>query len=561
MQRAILTLTYLLLMAISTVAQSTANPKVRNETNEETCVVSGIVTRKEDGAPLKSATVQLENSEDREHTIATKTTLDGHFELHKVPAGQYRIKVTRNGYAPQEFGQKRSGDPGAKFVLRPGQQRTDLIFKLSRAGVITGRIFDDDGEPMPGALVFALRQKYREGRREYTIEQETITNDLGEYRLFALSSGSYFVSSQVEMWNRVVGDREFSGTDKNSGEKGYTKFYYPSATDVSKATSIQVKEGEEIPSVDILMKEVPVYRVRGKIVNSISQKSAAQAQLEVARRNGKVEWDLASLQPSVKADGAFEIPELAPGEYTVIGYWIDEGKLYSVQEDFEIANADVEGLTLFVGTGVNIPGRIDWEGKPSLSGAEVTVNLEPLQGGFGWQGLGRVNDLQQFTIKEVPQGVFRLRVMGLSKDCYVKEVRQGETVLSDNTIRVKGAVSPIDITVSSRGAKVGGTVTNEESLPVPGVWVVAVPEAAERKRHERFASVNTDQYGHFELRGLAPGTYKLFSWDQVEPGAWEDEDFLKAYEDKGVTLQLVDGDAKAADLNSIQMKNAAANPE
>ncbi len=88
-------------------------------------MVSGVVTRKGDGAPLKNATVQLVNGEDRDHKIAAKTGVDGRFELRNVPAGQYKIIVSRNGYVQCEYGQKKPNDPGATFTLRSGQVMSD----------------------------------------------------------------------------------------------------------------------------------------------------------------------------------------------------------------------------------------------------------------------------------------------------------------------------------------------------------------------------------------------------------------------------------------------------
>jgi hypothetical protein len=87
--------------------------------------------------------------------------------------------------------------------------------------------------------------------------------------------------------------------------------------------------------------------------------------------------------------------------------------------------------------------------------------------------------------------------------------------------------------------------------------VVAVPEEAKRKQHYLFKSITTDQYGHFDLGGLAPGKYNLFSWDGVEQGEWEDTDFLKDSEDKGVTIDLKGSDRKAIELKLIQLKSTA----
>ena len=40
----------------------------------------------------------------------------------------------------------------------------------------------------------------------------------------------------------------------------------------------------------------------------------------------------------------------------------------------------------------------------------------------------------------------------------------------------------------------------------------------------------------------------MFSWDGVEQDEWEDTDFLKECEEKGVTIDLKDSDAKAIEL-------------
>jgi len=59
-------------------------------------------------------------------------------------------------------------------------------------------------------------------------------------------------------------------------------------------------------------------------------------------------------------------------------------------------------------------------------------------------------------------------------------------------------------------------VTNEESLPVAGAWVVTVPEEPKRKQHFLFKPITTDRYGSLVLHGLVAGKYKFFSWEGVE---------------------------------------------
>lgn len=146
-------------------AQTPPNPTVQPKTDEETCTVSGTVFRKADGVPLKNASVQLLMDNDRDHAIATRSTLDGKFLLQNLPCEKYSMMVSRNGYVTSKYGQKKPSDPGTRFSLRPGQKMEGLVFYLDRAAVITGRLFDEDGEPMPGVTVTALRQGFLQDRK------------------------------------------------------------------------------------------------------------------------------------------------------------------------------------------------------------------------------------------------------------------------------------------------------------------------------------------------------------------------------------------------------------
>jgi hypothetical protein len=228
--------------------------------------------------------------------------------------------------------------------------------------------------------------------------------------------------------------------------------------------------------------------------------------------------------------------------------------MHVTQQDFIVGNADVEGLTLTIGEGVNIPGRVTWDGAPRVERqgfviAAISTENEPFPG-----TRAEVDENNQFMLKDVHDGEFRLDAWGISKDCYIKEVRYSESIVPDVTIRVaKGAVGPLEITLSSRGAHVQGTVLNEDTLPAVGAWAVAIPD--KKTRHASY-SANTDQYGHFEVRGLPPGKYKLFSWTGLQQGAWEDPEFLKEQEAKATVIEVNEGDTKTVELKLIPVKEA-----
>jgi protocatechuate 3,4-dioxygenase beta subunit len=489
------------------------------------------------------------------HSVAVVTDEAGRFELKGLDPGHYRLTASRLGYVVSEYGQRKANDPGAVLTLRAGQEMKDLLFRLVPAAIIAGRILDDDSEPLPGVTVSALREVYSEGKRSLATATTAETNDLGEYRLYGLAPGRYFVSAVFPQWSRF-GDANGS-EDTAASSQGYAKIYFPGTPEAAKAISFSVKAGEEIPSVEMLMQQVVVYRIRGHVYNQITHKPGTNTTVVLTARNQNHEWDSGYKQADVqKQDGSFEIPEITPGSYVLTAMWFDEGQIYSTTLPIEVGKADVEGIAVTIGQGVNISGQIVWEGKPRLERDELTVTAVPVGLNFVFQGGARVSQGDSFVLRNVGDGTYHAELAGESKDCYIKDVRYaGSSVIDDGFTVVRGAAASLEISISPNGASVKGAVSDANGLPVAGVWVVLVPSAPRRGRHRLYKKQTTDQYGHFELRGIEPGDYMLFSWDEVEDGAWEDADFLKPFEEKGQKVAVQEGDSKGINLTTIVISN------
>jgi protocatechuate 3,4-dioxygenase beta subunit len=566
-QAAVLVTTLILGLAVSeTAARGQARAAEGGKTastgvgtvkeKETTCRVSGMVVRLSDGMPLKNATVQLENEEDHEHTIATKTGADGRFALKNVPPARYKLKIRRNGYVDWEYGQRKPSDPGAAFTLAAGEERRGLLFKLIPGAVISGRIFDEDGEAFPNAVVMASREVYVEGKRKLQSRVSARTDDLGQYRVFALDPGRYLVSAISPDFEDTAGDRDFAEESQKKGETGYARTYYPGTADSGKSSPILLKEGEEAPGVDIQLKQTAVYRVSGKIYNAITHKGALDAYVGLLPAKKSMDWDFNYGGQIKKTDGSFELARVIPGPYRLIAFWSDQGKAYSTQERVEVGESDISGLQLTIGTGATVTGRVHWDGKPSLDRDALTVVLQRTEMAFAIDSPARVDTNQHFTLQDIGDGDYDVVVQGMSKDCYISDVEYGGTHSADNSISVsKGGGATLEVTISSRGARVQGAVTDKDGLPAPGVWVVAVPEGAHRTNYKLFKAQTTDQYGKYDLRGLIPGSYKIFSWTGIEPGEWQDPDFLQPQESKGELLDVKDDDIKMVSLKVIERKS------
>jgi hypothetical protein len=43
------------------------------------------------------------------------------------------------------------------------------------------------------------------------------------------------------------------------------------------------------------------------------------------------------------------------------------------------------------------------------------------------------------------------------------------------------------------------------------------------------------------MHGLTPGDYRLFAWEDIQTGAWEDPDFMRPYEGRGTPAHVNEG--------------------
>jgi hypothetical protein len=208
---------------------------------------------------------------------------------------------------------------------------------------------------------------------------------------------------------------------------------------------------------------------------------------------------------------------------------------HSARATVDVDNTNVDDVRVNVGAGINLTGRILVEGRESLDVSEVQLYLNDPEQPFNSTVAAVVKADGSLTIENVPEGTFQFGVWEQPPDFYLKSATSnGENILEKGlTVGAGSARGPLEIVLSSAGARIDGTVTDENDLPSAGALVALVPEGERRHQFRLFKDATTDQYGQFSLRGVAPGTYKRFSWKEVQENAWEDPDFLATFEGEG----------------------------
>jgi len=215
----------------------------------------------------------------------------------------------------------------------------------------------------------------------------------------------------------------------------------------------------------------------------------------------------------------------------------------SVSVPVVVERADVEGLRVAVGACPTAEGRVTVEGdakgdpKPGLAGAIVDFE-------HGDRNAQLRADGSFATSLSSGPGNIDLSRITKEKGLYVKSIRSGnQDLLRNGFVAEASGRIELEIVLASDGGKLDGTVSDKDDKPVVGATIVLIPnDPALRTRPDFVRDATTDHAGHFELKNIAPGDYKLFAWDDIEESSWFDPDFLKDFEAKGqpVTVKVND---------------------
>jgi hypothetical protein len=634
------TLVPIFLLLTSIGSAQTLPPSPQNGQGPK-ATVSGAVTRISTGTPIFRATVTLTRVNTPANPLTpqgaqpaaqqpnqaqaqlqqpaniTVTTDDqGKFQFNDVDAGSYRLSAARNGFARQEYGQRALNRPGTVLNLRAGQQMTDVAFKLTPAATISGRVMDSNGEPLTGVTVQALRSTFdASGKRTLQATSSARTNDLGEYRLYWINPGRYFVSANPAKSGLDLLSAEVSrsagaaspeqaqaasaaasifGTGSNPNEVADTSFsmtFYPGTTDATRSVAIDLQPGQEIRAVDFTLARQQRVKISGRVMDADSGKPPQVATVTVSPRDttGATTSSPLDVLIGLNPSGARYNP--ATGEFVIQGvatgsYWLQViapsqsalqaaggpnaaapanpadalnmlASINTARMSIEVGNNDVENVSITVSSGISIPGRIRLEGTPSSGNglAGVTVGL---------QGTGAISILSMlagggqrpgadgtFSIPRITAGEYRLVVNGLGNAMYIKEAHLGQLDVLQPGFTINPPMNgTLEITLGSNPGQVTGTVSDPTTRPVSGIQAVLIPDQ-NRTRQDLYKTALTDQEGRFTIRGVTPGDYRVFAWEDIEPFSYFDTAILSQYEQQGKLVHIPEAASANVDVKII----------
>jgi len=510
------------------------------------------------GEPLRKATLRLEAyyADRGSNPISYTDTTDGagKFVFEGVLPGRYILTAGRAGFLPQKYGARgaTNGSPGSVLTLAAGQSMKDLDFKLIPQGVITGRVTDADGDPMPGIQVFAMQTYRTRGKRGLGPKGLAQTDDQGSFRIAGLSPGSYYVCTDDPQARQRAQDHSVRpGRVENPASNVTT--YYPDSVDASGATALQVDAGSELRGIDIRIRRERVFSIRGLIIDAVTGKPA-KTDLSAHLPGSSRGYSDPAWQTSSREDGTFELRSLSPGEYVLMASTSYRGERAYGREEVSIADSDITGVKLTLEQGVTVTGTIKLEGDGPPS--RLSVFLSDLGGSYGHAYTAGATRDGTFEFHGVAPGKYDVRMELMPDGAYIKSVQfGGQDVTHAMLDFTSGVNGTLDILLSPHAAEVSGTVKNKDGAATAGVEVTLWPKYGQSKSVYRGS---TDQNGDFRVAGLPPGDYYMNAWEALDVYLSFDLDFLKRFASPETTITLEEGAHQTAQPKLISREDTAA---
>ena len=514
--------------------------------------IEGQVMNGKAGSPLKKATVTLVGANPNAGNAgrgqlpvrkSAETDETGRFTFAGLEPGKYQLSVERQGFLRQAYGARRYQGGGTPVLVGDGQSVKGLLFQMMPQSVIIGKVLDEDGEGVAEAPVRAYRYVYRNGKRQWAAVANAQTSDIGEFRIPNLEPGQYLVSSSGRMG--PAARRVLQGAEPlpSAPDLVYAATYYPSSTSAATAVPVDVGPGGEVRGIDVRLVKTRVFRVRGKVVGADEVRRAATVIL--------LPSDGAPGNPvsanAAGAGGEFELRNVPPGQYTLVAALrVPGGTDYIAMEPVDVLGNHVDGLVLTLAAGGEVQGTVKVEDSDSpVDLKNANVVLRPVGPAAGTVPRAKVGDGLKFTLRSVSPVRYTVTATGLCETCYVKSVKYGGAEIPEDGVAMTNG-GAIEVIVSAAAGRIDAVVLTKDGKAGSRAVVALMAKDG------RPAVVQSaDENGIVSFKGLKPGDYELLAWDDVEPGAPSDPDFVKPFEAQAKSVKLSAAGHEAVQLRSI----------
>lgn len=474
--------------------------------------IEGTVVNAVTHQPIHKAVVAVSDRRSQYSSVGV-TDDAGKFTIAGLAPGLYIVfRVAAQGYEFHPPG--RNAVAGSPIAVAEEQQVTGVAIELTPLGAMAGKVVDEDGEPLRDVRIQAVRCEYPNGLRRYSMVGGSFTDDRGEFRVFDLSPGRYYVRAWLPpsagyQRRRTASEALPPNIHSTIPDLEYALAYFPDAGDLASATASLVAPGSETSGLEIRLHPVPVFHIRGKVSNLPREPSRQLG----ARGCGRVEVANPSWLyiASTEADGSFDFAGVTPGAYCVM--LIPAGRDPSVYagQTVTITDRNLENVNLAAAPAIPLSGAVRIEGQGDLP-PRLTVTVQNLADRMG--ASGQVRD-GRFSLNISPD-TYHVSLGPLPQAMYLKSMQYGAQEMPNGVVPIRGDGSLLALVIATDAGSLSGMVQTENGSPAAGAMVAAVPDDLPPGRSDLVKAAIADPAGKFNIAGVPPGPLKVYAWESSE---------------------------------------------
>ncbi len=505
-------------------------------------VIEGKVVGDSDEKPLRRAHVTLRPMEAGLNAIGADADDTGSFVIRDIPAGRYVLTAQRDGYLSSSTVLRSGMRMPQMIAIRSGDRISSLTFRLRPSAVIAGHIRFEDAEPAVNVRVDAYREYFAKGQHRYNLAGSARTDDRGEYRIHGLGRGSYIVAAAV--YERVApqqGYIEQARTDDEGREIPafvYTTTFFPNTTKLTEAIALSLDYGKELGGIDVYLNQVRKVKIRGRVLDGESGRTLTSATITVQSVDSHQGASIpAPVQTVFAGNGDFEIRGVTPGTYLITAEG-GEGKHMIGRAMTTVAEENIEHLELMVAPARECRGTIRVQGVGELdpNSAPIAIFEPRTEMATALRSPVRGNE---FTCALLADETYDFYMQNLPDDFFVLAIRaNGMNFLSTG---ISGSYAspdqPFEVVLDSHGGRVGGVVVGADGNAWSGANLALIPDPP-GGRLQSYRNGSADEYGRFQIRGVAPGAYLLVAWLDDPPCDFYNPSALDACRSSGMQVTV-----------------------
>lgn len=500
------------------------------------------------GQPIRKARVGLA-AEGHDEGWPVFTDAYGRYQFSGLTPGRYILTVSKAGYVTTRFGARQPLEPPVALELAPGTSVDNVDVRLAKGAAINGRLLDENGDPVIESEVSAGRLiRSANGLRTVSIKSTT-TDDLGDYRLSELPTGSYVVvadpdrsfMNQMRMMGITGAGRGVFGLSQRG--PALSKMYYPSAISETQAQILSLQPGEELTGIDMMLRSVTLPQLTIAIADSSGTPSPVRYELTA---DGRTDETLTA--SGIIRNGEPEVLSSSPGGWNLLV----SGRAGGAYVHFTMGESDMT-LPVTLKPFVTVSGRLLFDGRSSGDprfGIEVVPRGSRVRGPAIASTSARPNPDGTFSVDAV-SGPMEIRLRNPPVGWTLQSVSVGGGLLTDTWLDVgTDPITGVTLKISTQPTTLSGTVSDSSGRLLSGDSVIVFPKnAALLANPDRWARwIKPDLAGHFAIRDLPEGEFYVVALRDVDDASWETPAYLDALRPQATPVTLSVGRAANVSL-------------